>query len=352
MNLPSSVKIQFSGAVDPDGPRLVPHTRAFASAMMSLAVLMGKPHDTSIINEHNMAFRADFDYFLHLLVSGEGFLFWQDVWNYITPELPQGPGPDTWESLDALPKNAEPILDCFEIAGIAVALYANYDIIGIQGGWTSDSKLKEMIMSNLAAGFPVVLFSGTPGDRILLAIGYQKDGDSLLAWTFSAGNDRQNKTFAADKCKRVDHWTDHIVAAALIKSAPQTPADLKPLFCKSLARGAEFLRQNGKIAAFRDTIRCGGKPRVHPEIWDLAERRAYLAYELAKIAELFGTDQLAPAISASRQIHDKMWRIDALSKIKKGRAALQDSDTQKQIADILDECRQLDCSIADAISAF
>lgn len=348
MNLPSSAKVPFSGAIDSEGPELVSHTRAFASAMMSLTVLMGVPHDIRIIHEHNMDFRADYDYFRYLLVSGEGFLFWQDTWNYITHELPQGPGPYTWESWGYVPENAEPILDCFKIAGIMVELYSNYPIDSIKGGWTSDNMLKEMTMRNLTEGFPVLLFGGDPGDRIILAIGYHKDGDSLVAWTFSAGDDKRNKSFAPEKCTLLSNWTDNVVAAALVKSIPQTPTDIKFLLRKALIRGVEFLRQDNRLEKFRETFNGSGKARVHPEIWDLAERRAYLAKEMERAAEIFETDKLITAIDACNKIHDNMWRINALSKSKNN--ALNDTTVKKQIADILGECRQLDLIIANTIS--
>ena len=89
VKLPESVKIPYTGAIDQDGPAFGPHTRAFASAATSLAVLMGAPHDTSVMTAHNRLWRNDNDYYRHMMVSGECFLFWCDIWNYIVDELPR-----------------------------------------------------------------------------------------------------------------------------------------------------------------------------------------------------------------------------------------------------------------------
>jgi len=351
-DLPQIAKIPFTGAVELEGPPLVPHTRAFASAVMSLMVLMGMPHDTRLLHEHNMTFRADYDYFRNLLVSGEGFLFWSDVWQYFTDTLPQKSGPDTWESLDDMPRTTEPLLDCFAMAGIKAEIYSNYATEWANGGWASGETLKEIVMRNLVEGFPVLLFSGEPGDRIILATGYQHDGDVLLSWVFSAGNNKQNKSFSAAKCKRLLNWDANVIAALLVKTMPQPPADIKPLLRKALKRGVDFLRRDKKLAGFTETFNGSGEPHIHPEIWDLAERRCYLSYELKRVAELFETDALDPAINAAREIHDNMWRIHALSQSKKGRAALKNAAVQRQIAKILTDCRQLDLRIADTISEF
>lgn len=85
--LPESAKIAFAGSINQNGPAFGPHTLAFASAATSLAVLMGAPHDTSVMEAHNTTWRNDNDYYRNLMISGEGFQFWNDVWNYFTDEL-------------------------------------------------------------------------------------------------------------------------------------------------------------------------------------------------------------------------------------------------------------------------
>ncbi len=352
LDLPPSAEIPFSGAIDLEGPPLVPHTRAFSSAVMSLTVLMGMSHDTHIIQAHNRTYRADHDYYRNLLVSGEGFLFWSDVWQYFTGTLPQGMGPDTWESLDDMPHTAEALIDCFEMAGMKAEIFTNYDAECINGGWATGEHLKNMVMRNIAEGFPVLMFSGDPGDRIILATGYQKGGEVLLSWVFSAGDDKRNKSFASDKCECLTNWDENIIAALLVKSTPQPPTDIRPLMRKALRRGVDFLRRDRKLEGFQETFDGSGEPHVYPEIWDLAERRCYLSSELQRVAELFGTNELLTAIDASMKIHDNMWRIDTLRKSKNGCAALKDAAVQKQIAEILGDCRQLDLRIADTISMY
>lgn len=349
--LPESAKIAFAGSINQNGPAFGPHTLAFASAATSLAVLMGAPHDTSVMEAHNTTWRNDNDYYRNLMISGEGFQFWNDVWNYFTDELPplsedhyKG---GSWEANYSGAKDATPILDCFEIAGIKVDVYTNYPVKSIKGGWSNPQALVNLTLCNLADGFPVLLLSGEPGDHIVLATGYENNGETLLAWTFTAGDRlKTNIKFSPAKYKRLKDWTKGVLAAVLIKSPHMPPNDTKPLLCKALSRGAELLRADTNPDRFRETF-CGkGKPHVYPEIWDLAERRCYLGDALERAASEFETDKLKPAIDASRQIHDELWKVHAIWKEKKTKAA------KWQIADILSECRQLDFTIADTIAAF
>ena len=223
---------------------------------------------------------------------------------------------------------------------------------GVRCGWETDDDFKYMVMRNLAEGFPVLLFSGEPGDRILLATGYQKGGDVLLGWLFSAGRARQNMTFSSDKRKRFLAWNKNILAALLVQSKPEPPEDIRPLICRALERGAAFLRGDKKLEAFAKTFDGSADVHIHPEIWDLAERRCFLAYELKEAAGLFRTDALKDAIDACWKIHEHVWQIDERSKSKKGRTALKDAVIQKQIAEMLLACRSLDLIIADTISRF
>ncbi len=345
--LPESAKIPFSGAIRQEGPNFGPHSRAFASAATALAVLMGAPHDTSLMNAHNTTWRNDNDYYRHLMVSGEGFLFWHDVLDFFTDELPQGSEPaDTWEEGYLGEKDASPILDCLAISGIKAELYSNYPAKGVTAGWDSPQALADLVLCNIAGGFPVLLFSGEPGDRILLATGYECSGETLLAWTFTAGDrDKKNTGFSPAKCKRVTDWTEHIIAAALVRTPFLPPEDVRPLLLKALARGADMLRLDSNPDRFRATFCGADKPHVYPEIWDLAERRCYLAAALTRAAEQLETDKLTAAIEAGREIHDTMWSVYAIWKQKKTKAA------RRQIADLLSQCRQLDFVIADTITA-
>jgi hypothetical protein len=353
VKLPEFSKIPFAGAIEQDGPAFGPHTMAFASAATALAVLMGAPHNTSVITAHNRLYRNDNDYFRNMMVSGECFLFWCDIWNYIADELPPLSSEEThynggnWEINYNGAKDAEPILDCFEISGIKTEIYSNYPAKGIKGGWNDTQALKNMVLSNLAGGFPVLLFSGEPGDRIVLATGYENNGDTLSAYTFTAGDRiKTNAKFSPPKCKKVTDWTKNALAVLLIQSPYTPPVDIKPLLIKALDRGAQMLRSDTNPDRFRESFCGAGKPHVTPEIWDLAERRYYLADALAGTSEVFGTDKLTAAIDASRQIHDNMWKIYHVWKEKKNKAAKQ------QIADILSESRRLDFKIADTLASF
>lgn len=353
--LPPSVRISFSGAVDPDGPPMTGHTRAFSAAVMSLTVLMGLPHDTRTGQERSEHYRIDFDYNRNLLLSGEGFLFWSDVWQFITaalPQAPEGSPEDTWESFDEQPHTAQPLLDCLEGAGIEAEFYSNDPMEGISGGYEAGEGLKSAVMRNLSEGFPVLLFSGEPGDRIILATGYQKGGEVLLGWVFSAGHARQNMTFSPKKTKRLTNWDENILALLLVRSKPMPPEDRRYLTVRALERGAALLRSDKKLEGFANTFGGTAEVHVHPEIWDLAERRSFLAYELKETAKLLKTDALNDAMDACWNIHDAVWRIDALSKSKKGLSALKSAAVQKKIAEILMYCRRQDLRMADSITRF
>jgi len=349
--LPERATIPYSGAMEQDGAAFGPHTLAFASAVTALALLLGAPHDTEVMVAHNRFWRNDNDYFRHMMVSGEAFLFWNDVWEYFTDTLlplaaPQYNG-SGWECAYTGAKDAAPLLDCLHIAGIQAELYANGAAQSVQGGWESPQALAGAVLRNLADGLPVLLFSGEPGDKILLAAGYENGGETLLAWTFTAG-DRggTNTKFSVQKCKKLQNWTENILAAALVTAPFSPPQNSKTLLHKALARGAQLLRTQDNIGSFRETFLAKGRPRVHPEIWDLAERRCYLANAIKNAAKALETDKLTPAADAAREIHDKMWQIHAIWQEKKTKAA------KLQIAEILSECKQLDSTIADTICAF
>jgi len=347
-NLPESAAVPFSGAIKRDGPPFGPHTRAFASAATSLAVFIGAPHDTDVMTAHDRLWTSDFDYYRHLMVSGEAFLFWRDVLNYFTGELPHLPEPaETWESKYDGPVDAAPLLDCFEIAGIKADIYSNHPAKNVAGGWDGPRGLSELTLRNLTGGFPVLLLKGEPGDRVMLAVGYEDGGETLLAWTFTAG-DRHNTNaeFSAAGCGRERGWTENVVAAALIRSPYQPPGDTSPILLRALSRGAELLRADKNPERFRETFLSKGKPHIHPEIWDLAERRCYLADALERAADVLKTDALTAAAEACRTIHDSMWKINAVWSEKKNAAA------KEKIAGILSDCMRLDLVIADTITEY
>lgn len=351
--LPASARISFGGAVDRQGMPLVPHSMAFPSAMMSLGVLMGIAHDTPLLQKHGRAWRTDQDYYRYLGISGEGFRVLSDTAEYFRCTLPEGAGP---------------LRDCFQMAGIPVCVLSNAKVQGVDGGWPSEEALRTLVMRNLAEGFPVLLLGRTKCERVLLAIGYEDGGQTLVAWTFTPGADMTNKSFAPEDCQFIEHWTQGVDAAALVRGLPEQPgsAARQAILRRALARGEGFLRTArsepyGKpvhayenwIAHLRDEAFWAGAwtgfPFIYPEIWDLAERRFYLAAVLRHAEMALGTDSLEQGAAAAEAIHEIMWRIHALCEGERGRDALRDASVRAQIGALIAECAALDITIADAV---
>ncbi len=352
-NTPTSTKIGFNGAVDREGPPLVPHAAAFPSAMMSLGVLMGLHHDTHEIRLHGRQWRADHDYNMQYALSGEGFKFLFDTAEYFRFSLPEG---------------AAPLRDCFAAIGAAVKVYSCHGAAGLDGGWASEEALTALVTGNLAAGMPVLLLGRTAADRVLLATGYENGGETLIAWTFVPGNDMPNKSFSPEDCQFIAGWRQGVDAVALVRGMPERPAReaLTEVYRRALKRAAEFLRAGrsapyGKdvpywdhwIASLMDDTFWAtdfqGFPFIYPEIWDLAERRFYMAAFLEQAGEVLQTDKLGPGVEAGEAVHSKMWEIHALCQGENKSAALKDRDTRRKIAQILETCRALDLQMAAAI---
>lgn len=351
--LPASARVPFGGAIDRQGAPLVPHSMAFPSAMMSLGVFMGIPHDTPTLHKHNQAWRTDPDYCRYLGISGEGFKILFDTAEYFRFALPEG---------------AEPLLDCFRMAGIPVGVFSNAKVPGLDGGWGSEEGLRTLVVRNLAEGFPVLLLGRTNCDRVLLAIGYEDSGQTLVAWTFTPGGDMTNKSFAPDDCQFIENWTLGTDAAALVRGLPELSGDAQRqgIMRRALERGAGFLRTSRSapygepadayenwIAHLRDEAFWAGEwagfPFIYPDIWDLAERRFYLSTFLQQAGTLLNSDGLAQGTAAAEAIHENMWRIHALCEGERGREALRDPSVRGRIAAIIAECAALDRTIADAI---
>lgn len=353
-HFPDSVRVPFTGAVQRDGPPLVPHSAAFPAAMMSLQVLMGISHDTHLIHAHNTQWRADHDYNRHYAVSGEGFMFLFDTAEYFRFQRPEG---------------AQPLRECFALAGIPVEVYSNHPVREIDGGWASQEALTATVSANLANGLPVLVLGRTVSDRVLLATGYEKGGETLVAWTFSPGSDMSNKSFSPQDCQYITNWQQHTDAVALVQGLPQKPSEetARALILRSLARGEALLRAQRSsphgvdvnyyddwIASLQDEAKWAsnfeGYPSVYPEIWDLAEGRSYMSGYLETAQQALGSDKLAPGIEAGYAIHGNMWRIHALAESQEGNTALKDSSTRSEIISIIKECRALDTQMADAMA--
>ena len=349
--LTNSVRIPFSGRVMRDGPHLVPHDMAFPSAMMSLKVLMGGQHRTHALSAHGRSWRSDADYYQHLGLSGEGFRFLFDTAEYFRFQEEEG---------------AQPLLDCFAAEGIPVKAYAARPVQGIEGTWRDEAQLMDLVLGTLKSGYPALLLGRTGSDWTVLATGFENGGETLVGWTFVPGADMSNKSFSPEDCQYIMDWSKGVDAAALITGAPGEVKDREVLFRRGLKRGQRFLTQSashphGEKTNFYDNwIRTleddsffkapfTGRPRIDPDIWDLAERRAFAAEFLEEAGQVLHTDVMAPASKALHQIHDLMWKINSLCEGEDAHAKLRDPAVRREIVSILNACRDLDRKAADVI---
>lgn len=349
--LPNSVRVPFSGRVKRDGPHMVPHDMAFPSAMMSLRVFMGGEHRTHDLSAHHRAWRSDEDYYLHLGLSGEGFRFLFDTAEYFRFGAEEG---------------AQPLLDCFAMEGIPVKVYAANKVQGIEHVWRDEKHLKELVLNTLVQGYPVLLLGRTASDWVVLATGFEEGGETLVGWMFIPGADMSNKSFSPEDCQYIKDWARGADAAALVTGVPEEVKDKEAILRRALSRGKQFLHMSlghphGENANFYDEWTghlqkapswpspFTGRPHIDPDIWDLAERRAFVAEFLEEAGQALKTEALSPAADACRRMHDLMWRLSGLCEGEDAQAKLNDPEVRKEIISILNTCRELDHQVAAAI---
>ncbi len=349
--LPNSAHIPFAGSVRRDGPHLIPHSMAFPSAMMSLKVLMGGEHRTHELSAHSRTWRSDEDYYLHLGLSGEGFRFLFDTAEYF--RFPEEDG-------------AQPLTDCLDMEGIPAKVYASNNVKGIEGIWRDESHLKELVLGTLKSGYPALLLGRTASDWVVLATGFEKGGETLVGWTFVPGADMSNKSFSPEDCQYIHDWSKGVDAVALVTGTPEAGNNKEAILRRALARGKRFLLKsighpNGRDCNFYDEwIKMlqkapswpsphTGRPCIDPDIWDLAERRAFVAEFLEEAGQALKTEAFSPAINACRRMHDLMWRLSSLCDGEDAQTKLNDPAVRKEIISILNTCRDLDHQAAEAI---
>lgn len=352
---PKSKLISFDGSVERRQEPLVPHRNAFPSAMMSLGVLMGLKHDTSLLEAHGRTWRMDHDYNLHLGVSGEAFRFMFDTPEYFQFSMPDG---------------AAPLRDCFSAIGLPCELYSANAVNGVDGLCSDEDALKNLVLKNLCDGFPILLLGHKKTERVILAIGYEDDGDILIAWTFSSGNDIPNKCFSPQDCQYISKWCQDIGAVALVKAEANRPKEevLIDIYRRTLMRNEKFLREQrsapyGLDIDYYDNWTKGlrdesfwaanitGFPYIYPEIFDLAERRVYGAEFLKRAGYMLCTDKLLQAVEAGNEIHSLMWYVHSIvNEAEMGNTALYDWVVRKKIVETIKKCRTLDGIMADCIA--
>lgn len=269
-----------------------------------------------------------------------------------------------------MPDGAAPVRDCFCAIGLPCEIYSTKTVNGIDGVFTDGSELKNLVLKNLNDGFPVLLLGHKKIERVILAIGYENDGDILIAWTFSSGNDIPNKCFSPQDCQYILNWYQDIGAIALVKGTPTRPKTeiLIDICHRTLVRNERFLREQrsapcGLDINFYDNWMNGlrddsfwaanitGFPYIYPEIFDLAERRVYGAEFLKRVADILCTDKLLQAVDAGNEIHSLMWYVHSIvNETEKGNTALFNWVVRKKIVETLNKCRTLDGIMADCIA--
>lgn len=347
--------ISFDGSVDRRQAPLVPHRHAFPSAMMSLGVLMGLPHETSLIQAHDRTWRMDHDHNLHMGLSGEAFHFKFDTAEYVHCSMPEG---------------TAPVRDCFSAIGLPCEIHSMKGIQGLDGEFTDESEVKKLVVENLCEGFPVLLLCRKKVERVILAIGYEQDGEVLIAWVFSTGDDIPNKCFSPSECQYLSAWSQDIGAVVLVKGEPSRPKTevLMDTCRRALTRNERILREHRNpceepegsyydrwIKGLRDnrfwTTNPTGFPYIYPDIFDLAERRIYGAEFLKSVGVILGTDKLLPAVAAGNDIHRLMWTVHSMiNETEKGNTALSDWSVREKIVKMLNQCRSLDKRMAECIA--
>jgi hypothetical protein len=324
---------------------------AFPSAMMSLKVFLGGKHRTHELSAHARTWRSDEDYYLHLGLSGEGFRFFFDTAEYFRFVEEGG---------------TQPLYDCFAMEGIPVKVYAAKQVPDIEGIWQDEQHLKELVLGTLNNGYPVLLLGRTASDWVVLATGFEEGGETLVGWTFVLGADMSNKSFAPEDCQYIKDWARGADAAALVTGMPEAVKDRAAIFLRALSRGRRYLQSfighpNGKPVNFYNEWTSAlqdasfwskpfsGRPRIDPDIWDLAERRAFVAEFLEEAGQALNTEVLIPASEACHRIHDLMWQINALCDGEDAQGKLRDPAVRREIVSILNTCRGLDHQAAEAI---
>lgn len=352
MKLPNRAHIQARGGIDRSSDQLVPHSLAFPSAMVSLKLLLGLPHRTHPLEMHGMRWRADEDYYDFIGLSGEGFGFLFDTAEYFRFGLPSG---------------AQPVADCFAAIGTPCEIFSAHPVAGMRACLTDEADVQQRTLTNLADGYPALLLGRTQMDRVLLATGYEDDGETLVAWTFTPGSDMTNKSFDVQDCQYIEGWRQGVDALVLVRGKPGPVGDPAAIHRRALARGERMLREGkghpygewedcyaGWIGRLRDAAfwqaAFGGRPYIDPEIWDLAERRAFCGGYLWQAGEALGTQALYPAAEAFESIHMRMWELNALCDGGGAADKLRDAKVREQIIAILTQCRALEVRAADAIA--
>jgi hypothetical protein len=347
-----SFVVKERGRVDYEGKMFTPQDMAFPSAMAALKVFMGLGMRTMESQAHGITWCNNLDHYFHVGVSTEGFGMFYDLPHVV---------------LQNNLFNSEPLRDCFEAEGLPFKLMADSSVQVKDGECHTKQELINVIVEHISQNLPAIVL--TNENMVILATGYQDNGETLRGWVFMDGADNTNKAFNPDLCQYINHWTKSVFGIILV-GEPQQPVDRKKIALKALSRGLQMLKTEqcstkglkygyGKVL-YKNWSKCilndatfssdvSKRPCVDPEIWDLAERRAWSAHFFKDAEQYIGEGVLTDAFEAFMTIHNKMWEINGLCG-DKNLEQLKMRETRLKIVEILEQCEKLEDKAIECIS--
>lgn len=336
--------VKERGRVSHEGKMYTPQDMAFPSAMAALKVFMGLGMRTMDSTSHGIKWCNNLDYYFHVGISTEGFGM-----NYDLPHV-------------VLQNNlfdGEPLTDCFEAEGLPFKLMANASVKIKDDECSTKEEFIGALTNHMIKNLPAIIL--TNENMVVLSTGYKDNGETLRGWVFMDGADNTNKGFDPELCQYINRWTDKAFGIVLV-GEPQQTADRKKIVIKALCRGLSMLQTQqlkndglkygyGK-AVYRNWSRyllddsnfsnnISNRPYIDPEIWDLAERRAWSAHFFKDAQQYIGDGVLEEAFAAFMDIHNKMWEINSLCS-DKNVEQLKNRQTRLNIVDILAQCEKLE----------
>ena len=332
---------------NPDNLMLTPHDFAFPSLMSTLAIFMGLPVRTRISEGHGIQWLDILDHYTQVGISAEGF--------GMMYSLPH-------DILRNSRFNSGPIRDCFAFLGLPCRLYADNTVAVKDRELNKPQDFLDVITGHIPQNLPAAVL--TDEAMQILVTGYENYGKTLCGWVFSDGADNTNKSFQYDLCQLIDNWTDTAFAVITV-GEPHRICNKKEIFSKALKRGYAMLTEENETGygkkiyrdwagAMSDDSKFSGgvsdRPYIDPQIWDLAERRAWASNFLRDVKSVIPGTNLDGAIEAFYKIHDNMWEINRLCS-GNDFIRLKDRDIRLQIIDIIKECATLDLKAAECIKS-
>lgn len=350
MDYPASFRVTEKRVRKKGKKPTCPHNMAFPAMMSALKGVLGLPQRLGEIEGHGRIWESNLDYFFQMGISCEGFGLFFDLPHAV---------------LQTGLFDGGPLADCFAAEGIRYRLAADETVLK-KDLQLEKEDLQEQVCCHLSRDLPLVLlYHGKSSDgllswynnnQILLVLGYENNGNTVRAYPFSDGH-TANRAFQMMKnSKLYPDWRDGLFGILFVDGLCE-PADRREISLKALQRGYEMMTAaEANMAGYGfgnqlyrtwmrridddDNYRYKKYARryIHPEEFDLAERRCYTAEFFAEAQTYLGQGCLQSAAEAFRAIHDAMWEVHRL--------AFYDVDsnrsTRNKILNIIRQCKELE----------